>query len=277
MKRIALILTIILVLVLFAGASALAQGSDNAQGSEPNIQRNYYSPDGNPLKVQAVESDSAIYIVVLDAPALPSYRGGIPALPATNPEARGEQRLDAKTTRSWRGRNCGCGRGTSGGCWRRRRGWRTGGSWTAGGRSCLGWRCCSRRGGSAGGPRRRCSPHVLVRNRQDGCIGWIQIIGQHIEIMKKGAGGLIMGDDRQVIASLPAGTINHFLDDCGEIRGIEPACWLLKNGPIDYSGCGWPITNQGTRISKRIGCVGIFGANRQSDGQSIQPTSIRQG
>lgn len=46
----------------------------------------------------AGEDGRKAYIVRLDAPALAAYRGGVQGLAATNPAARGEQRLDVHST-----------------------------------------------------------------------------------------------------------------------------------------------------------------------------------
>ena len=102
MKRIPLILTIVLVLALFAGVSVLAQGSDNAQGSEPGenasgthalSQTNIVTNDaGGQLRYV-----DGVYIITLVDPPLSSYRGGIRGLAPTNPGTRGERKLDTQS------------------------------------------------------------------------------------------------------------------------------------------------------------------------------------
>jgi len=47
-----------------------------------------------------VSDQSAIYIVQLEDPAVPSYRGGMPGLEATNPRATGQNKLDVRSPES---------------------------------------------------------------------------------------------------------------------------------------------------------------------------------
>ena len=102
MKRVPLILTILLVLLLFAGASALAQGPGDApaDGPEENISelhalsRYYTATDTAGSQVRFVDG---VYIVTLVDPPLSSYRGGIRSLEPTNPATRGERKLDTQS------------------------------------------------------------------------------------------------------------------------------------------------------------------------------------
>ena len=58
-------------------------------------------------------ADPAIYIIKLEGDSLSSYQGGVPGLAATNPEALGESKLDAKappaspTSTTWLGSRLG--------------------------------------------------------------------------------------------------------------------------------------------------------------------------
>lgn len=54
------------------------------------------SPNNQGIDGDAAQGESAIYIVQLASPPVASYRGGITGLSATNPEIRGETKLDSK-------------------------------------------------------------------------------------------------------------------------------------------------------------------------------------
>lgn len=84
-----LFLLIPLLLSLILPASAFAVPGQSSNTAPMRLQP---GPGFVANEVQGSD-DPAIYIVVLQDPALATYRGGIPGLAATNPEARGELRL----------------------------------------------------------------------------------------------------------------------------------------------------------------------------------------
>ncbi len=53
-----------------------------------------------PAQNAATPAGSGVYIILLEGAPLASYRGGVPGLEATNPAARGENKLDAKSPAS---------------------------------------------------------------------------------------------------------------------------------------------------------------------------------
>lgn len=77
--------------------SATAAGIAVANGSRP-------SPGVVLNEIQGT-TDPAVYLIQLQAPALASYRGGIPGLAATNPDAAGQVKLDPNSAASVAYRN----------------------------------------------------------------------------------------------------------------------------------------------------------------------------
>jgi subtilisin family serine protease len=57
-------------------------------------------PDVGPMPGPAAESDTGLWVVTLEDPALASYTGGLPGLAATSPQATGHEKLDVSSAES---------------------------------------------------------------------------------------------------------------------------------------------------------------------------------